>query len=449
MKNEVHYLLNQKQITKFQIISNLIEGNLTAREASKSLDLSERQIYRLKKGVKTEGVAFLVHKNTKNKPPHTLDDDFKQKILELKRSEDYKDANFSHFKDLILDNHKISISYSALYTLLSSNGILSPKKRRKPKLHHRRKRRSKKGQLIQIDATPFEWFGGNEKFALHGGIDDASGEITGLYITKNECLHGYFEIARQTVLNHGIPAALYSDRHSIFRSPNASKISIEDQLAGQVINDTQFGRAMKELGIAIIYARSAQAKGRVERLWKTLQDRLSIELKIAGITTVKEANEFLVDYIPQFNSRFAVEPEDPTPAYRQLAGDAVLDHILCVKQTRTTDNSSVVSIHNKHFQILQTAALPEIPKRSKVSVIISTSVGVKVQYQGNVYEIINFIKPKKVNTTKNTAKPRTKYSPPDNHYFKYGKDKFKKVYFDDSYEDVLGILQEIFLRKYA
>lgn len=448
MKKEVHYLLNEKQLNRYRVISNVIEGNLKPCDAAESLGLSERQIYRLKKGVEEEGVSFLIHKNTNRKPYHAFDDDFKQNIVKLKKSDKYKDANFKHFQELLLENEGISISYNALYNLLTSNGVVSPKKRRKAKKHYRRKRKARKGMLIQIDATPFEWFGNTDKFSLHGAIDDASGEIVGLYMTKNECLHGYLEITRQMILNHGIPSCIYTDRHTIFRSPNASKVSIEEQLEGKIINDTQFGRAMKELGIAIITARSPQAKGRVERLWNTLQSRLPVEFKIAGITTVEEANEFLLKYIPKFNSMFAVEPEDSELAYRKLTDDLILDHILCVKQTRTIDNGSVFSIHNRHFQVLKSPGLPEIPKKSKITVIISTSVGIKAEYQGNVYEVINFIKPKRKHEIKQN-KPKTKYIPPDDHYFKYGHDKFKKVYFDESYEEVLSVLEEIFLSKYA
>lgn len=448
MKKEVHYLLNQQQLNRYRIISNLIEGNITICEAAESLSLSERQIYRLKKGVEQEGVSFLIHKNTNKKPSHTFDDDLKQKIVNLKKSSRYKEANFKHFQELLLEHEGISISYSALHTLLSLNSITSPKKKRKYKQHHRRKRKAKKGMLIQMDATPFEWFGGTEKFALHGAIDDASGEIVGLYMTQNECLHGYLETTRQMILNHGIPACIYTDRHTIFRSPKASKVSIEEQLQGKIINDTQFGRAMKELGIGLIYARSPQAKGRVERLWDTLQGRLPIEFKIAGITNIKDANRFLLEYISKFNSTFAIQPEDDKSAYQELDNSLDLDNILCVKQTRIIDDGSIFSIHNKHFQVLKNPDLPEIPKRSKITVIINTSIGIKAQYRGNVYEVINFIKPKKLRETKQ-QNTKSKYIPPDDHYFKYGHGKFQRANFDESYEEILSVLQEIFLSKYA
>ena len=127
-------------------------------------------------------------------------------------------------------------------------------------------------------------------YSLHGAIDDATGKIVGLYMTKNEYLQGYFETTRQILLNHGIPVSIYSDRHAIFLSTKADKLTVEEQLEGKVCNDTQFGRAMKELGTTIILARSAQAKGRIERLWETLQSRLPVEFQIAGISDTDQAN---------------------------------------------------------------------------------------------------------------------------------------------------------------
>jgi hypothetical protein len=141
--------------------------------------------------------------------------------------------------------------------------------------------------LVQIDASPHEWIIGGELFTLHGAIDDATGEILALFFTPNECMEGYFEIIRQIVKNYGIPMSLYCDRHTIFVSPNDGKLSIEDQLKGKTVNLTQFGRAMEELGITIIKANSPQAKGRIEKLWDTLQSRLPVEFKIRGIDTME------------------------------------------------------------------------------------------------------------------------------------------------------------------
>jgi len=199
--------------------------------AAVSLGLSERQIKRLKKGVMQEGAAFLIHKNTGRQPHHAIPDNTIQKIIKLKRSETYQTANFLHFKQLVEEYESIKISYAPLYKFLCEAGIKSPMKRRRFKPHRRRKRKPQEGLLIQMDIAPYSWFGTNETFSLHGAIDDATGNIVGLYLAKNECLHGYFEVTRQILSNFGIPVSIYADRHAIFLSQNAKKLSVEDQLA--------------------------------------------------------------------------------------------------------------------------------------------------------------------------------------------------------------------------
>jgi len=446
MKNEVYYLLTHKQLNRFITISSVIDGNITIAKAASDLGLSERQIKRLKKGVIEFGPSFLIHKNKGRSPKHSIPTSTAEKIVALKQSDLYINANFLHFKELLEERENIKISYSALHSLISKHGILSPKKHRKPKLHHRRKRRSKEGDLLQIDATPFEWFGGNKKFNLHGSIDDATGKITGLYMSNNECMQGYFEVLRQTLSNHGAPVSIYADRHAIFRSTKADKLSVEDQLAGKVANDTQFGRAMKEFGINIIAARSPQAKGKIERLWATLQSRLTVALKIAGITTIAQANEFLPSFIASFNKKFAVVPADHISAYRPVSDSSLITHALCVKQTRIIDNGCIFSFYNKHFQVLSES---NIPAKAAIDVLVSPAFGVKASYKGVVYEVVPFIKPKKQLSADTKKKSSTPYSPPDDHYFKHGKALWDTLSFDESNLDILQMLEDIFLKKYA
>jgi transposase len=172
MDNEVYYLMSQKQLNRYLVITKLIDGHITVKETSKSLGLCERQILRLKKGVQQQGASFLVHKNKGKKPQHAIPDQTAQTIINLKKSDTYKDANFLHFQEMLAEYEQISISYSALYNLLKKSGFESPKKRRRFKPHRTRKRRPQEGLLIQMDATPYDWFGTGEKFSLHGGIDD-------------------------------------------------------------------------------------------------------------------------------------------------------------------------------------------------------------------------------------------------------------------------------------
>lgn len=446
MESKVRYLMSQEQIKRYTIIEKTYDGLLTVEEAAEYLDLSVRQVIRLRKGVKEKGTAALIHKNQGRKPAHAIPDDLKQNIIKLKTSENYKDANFMHFKDLLERFEDIKLSYTTIYKTLTEAGIKSPKKRRRYKPHRRRKRKTQKGLLIQMDATPHYWFGDGKKYSLHGAIDDASGQVVGLYMTKNECLQGYFETTRQIILNHGIPISIYSDRHAIFLSTKASKLTIEDELNGKICNDTQFGRAMKELGITMIYARSAQAKGRVERLWETLQDRLTVEFKIAGITNIDEANDFLVDYIPLFNKQFAVEPKDSESAFRLLTKGVDLDSILCVKQKRKVDNGGVFSFYGKQFKVEPLENQPSIPPKTNVRVFVSSISGVRVEYKGRIYKTLPYVKPKIVKDS--APKIRKSYTPPDSHYYKYGQDLFKKVTFEDGDTEILEMMQKLFLGKY-
>lgn len=448
MRGKVYYLMSQEQLKRYTVIEKTIEGSMTIREAGELLGLSMRQVIRLKKGVRENGAAALIHKNQGRKPAHAIPESVKKTIILLKLSDKYKDANFKHFQELLERFENIKISYAPLYGILKSAGIQSPKKRRRFKPHCRRKRKAQKGLLIQMDATSYKWFGDGNMYSLHGAIDDATGEILGLYMAKNECLQGYFETTRQMLLNHGIPVSIYCDRHAIFLSTKASKLTIEDELEGKVCNDTQFGRAMKELGITIISARSPQAKGRIEKLWDTLQSRLPIEFKIAGITTIDEANEFLKSYIPKFNELFAVEPQDAESAFRPLSSNIDLDCILCVKQKRRADNSGVFSFYGKHFKILLKENQPSIPPKTPINVFVSSISGVRVEYKGRIYETVPFVKPKKPIDNEPKERKSPPYTPPDTHYYKYGHNLFKRVTFEDSDRDILEMLQEIFLGKY-
>lgn len=439
--------MTQTQLNRFKVISLVIEGKATIAEAAEDLKLSTRQVIRLKQGVKEFGPDFLIHKGTGRKPSHAVAEDLEKTIISLKQAEPYLNANFLHFRDLLEEHEKIQISYTPLYRILTEAGLKSPKKRRKSKSHHRRKRKRREGILIQMDATPFEWFGTDVKYTLHGAIDDATGKIVGLFLTKNECLLGYFTVTRQMLLGFGIPVSLYTDRHSIFVSPKADKISIEEQLSGKVVNETQFGRAMSELGVTMHKARSAAAKGRVERLWDTLQSRLPVEFKIAGISNVSDANSFLAGYIEKFNRKFAVAPVEPESMFRAIPDTDFVDHILCVKQERSLDNGYVFSFYNRHFQVIDDRSAP-IPPRSRVKVLVSPEFGVKAQYKNLTYNVIPYIKPKKKSASTATE-PRDVYRPPDDHYFKYGHIAWKKLTFEDSDKDLIVMLEDIFFKQYA
>lgn len=246
--------LSQEQLKTLTVINRFIDKSISRQQAAELLGLSTRQITRLKKGVLTSGAESLIHKNTGRKPAHAVSDEMKEAVLKIYSRPELSGVNFLHFKDILLADFGISLSYSAISSILKNAGFESPKKKKIRHRTHRRKRKPHPGQLIQIDATPFEWFGGKTRYALHGAIDDATGSVVGLFLTRNECLYGYLETMRQCCIDFGVPQTVYSDNHTIFRSPKTGKLSVDELIAGKTVHLTQFGRSMHELGVDIIFA---------------------------------------------------------------------------------------------------------------------------------------------------------------------------------------------------
>lgn len=296
--------------------------------------------------------------------------------------------------------------------------------------------------MILIDAGPHEWIIGKERFTLHGAIDDATGKIPALFFAKNECLEAYFEIIRRIITTYGIPLSFYADRHTIFLSPKYAKLTIEEELAGKQVNDTQFGRALKELGITLIAAKSPQAKGRIERLWETLQSRLPVEFKLAGINSLEAANNFLQSFIEIYNQKFAALPENSEPAYRKLPESINLDYILCVKEPRTVLNGSVFSLNKEYYQIVKNGKIMPVIPKAKVIILSSPKIGVTAEYSGSVYETIKLPEPpKKIAPAKITAQPKPRsHKPSPDHYWKNCNRKTSKSFIDESDREIIEAL---------
>ncbi len=383
---KVEYLmLKQKDLKRATLIEACIKGECTVKQVAIALGLSERRVKQIKKEVKENGVKSIQHGNRGRKPKNTIPNEIKQKILELRSSYEYEISNFKHFQELLKERENIDISYSALYNILRNAGIKSPKKHHKTKLHHRRKRKDCEGMMLQADGTPFDWFGDGQKYSLHGFIDDATGKITGLYMCKNECLLGYLEVLRQTLENYGIPISLYPDKYSVFFPPKKvdDHITLEEQLNGREKGITQFGRIVEELGIEMFAASSPQAKGRIERLWETLQSRLVTEFRINNIKTIDEANNFLVQYIEKYNSKFAVVASSNKNVFLKLPKRYNLDELLCVRFERTIDNAGVFSINNSKFQVMD----KYLPPKTKIQIYLSQKIGIRVKSNNKIYDV--------------------------------------------------------------
>jgi len=433
--------MTQNERNKLYVARCLLDGKMTIAEAAEVLGLSERQVKRLKKGVREHGDAFVVHKNRGRKPLHAITDEVKSLVVSLKNSEKYAKANFSHFQELLEEFESVSLSKPSVYRILVANGLTSPKKHSRVKRHKRRKRKPQRGMLVIVDASPYVWFFNGEECSLHGAIDDATGEILALFFMRTECLEGHYRVVEIIIRNNGVPLAVYTDCHTIFRSPKAGKLTLEEELSGKKVRATQFGRAMAELGINLIWAKSPQAKGRIERLWETLQSRLPVELNIAGITTMEEANTFLRTFISKYNEKFAVEPKDDKTAFRQLGDDIDLDYVLCVKETRQVDQGSVFSYGGTYYRAVSNGkTVPLVPK-TKVTVLKSTRFGLKLQYNNAVYDVeaLEQLPPKEA-VPKGPRQPRKPVNPAKDHPWRAKKVPLPQTAYDESDREILEAL---------
>ena len=376
-------IMNNKEELKTAVIECCINGTMTIKQAADRLSFSERYIKKLKARYKKFGASSMLHGNCGRQPKHTINAIIKSRILEIWNQPEFEECNFTHFQEILEEDYGIYISYTPLYNLLKSKGIKSPRKHKKVKVHNRRQERLSEGELLQVDGTPYQFFYNDEKeYCLHGFIDDATHKITGLYMCENECMHGYLEVTRQTFKNFGVPLALYADGSSIF-FPKDDKLTLEEQLAGYTKPTTQYGRMMNFLGVDLIHAGSSQAKGRIERLWNTLHDRLKTEFRRHNIATIDEANEFLRKYIPKFNKKFAIEPKEEKSSFMELPKYVNLDYLLSVKYTRTVDVSNCISINGITF-VIETK---EILHKKKVELCISKRIGLKVRFNNKWYKI--------------------------------------------------------------
>jgi transposase len=314
------------------------------------LGLSERQARRLLAAYRERGPRGVVHGNRGKPPAHTTSTEVRDKVRALATGR-YAGVNHSHLAELLAEHEGLTVARSTLSDILRAADIRSPRpQKRRSKHRSRRERYPQEGLLLQVDASHHAWLQDRRpRFALLAVIDDATGKVPAARFQETEGADGYFRVLRELCLKTGVPQALYTDKHSTFWPTNGE--SLKEQLAGRR-SPTQFGRAMAELGIQLIAAHSPQAKGRVERLWGTLQDRLVQELRLANVATIEQANAFLPGFLARFNRTFAVAAEQPGCAYRPHRSAAELDRILCFKHERVVSKDNIVRVDQVVLQIL-------------------------------------------------------------------------------------------------
>lgn len=299
-------ILTMKEQRLNDIMVKLLSGDITIEQACRLTGLSERQMYRKKKAYKLYGINSIPHKLKLYPSKKGYGQEFKNKIIKL-YNEEYFGWNFHHFNDSIKDDYNINVSNFFIYNLLTKNGIESPYKyKKRTRAHPPRPRRECAGELIQVDASKHQWLPNDDNFYyLHGGIDDATGIVTSCFLRKQEDTFGYQMIMMETIKNYGIPECLYTDYRTVFKSTK-KELTIEEELAGKQIKNTRFANMLEHIGTDIKSTMDPKSKGRIERLWKTFQDRLCKELKKENINTIEKANQYIKDiFLPKYNFRFA------------------------------------------------------------------------------------------------------------------------------------------------
>ena len=376
--------LNRKEQNRLIILNQVESKQLGMSQAAMVLKISERQAWRILADYRREGAGGLAHGNRERKPVNALAEELRQQVIELASSK-YKGFNHTHLTEKLTECEDLHLSRSSVRSLLLQNGITSPRKRRAPRHRSRRERYPQEGMLLQTDGSEHDWLEGRgPRFCLIGAIDDATGKVPYALFQEQEDTQGYMLMLQEIVLNQGIPLAIYHDRHSIFDISEDKLPTIEEQLDGKEPL-TQLGRLLKELGIESISAHSPQAKGRVERLWGTFQDRLCSELRLAGAMTIEQANLVLARFLPEFNRKFAVAPQELGSAYRGLPANFKPQEFFCFKYDRTVANDNVVRYEGHRLQVL--ASNYRIGYSScKVKVHLGLDGSLAVYYQGHCLE---------------------------------------------------------------
>lgn len=339
MSGEDIIMVRQRELKRLHVIRKVMEGTVTQRDAAGLISLTERQIRRIVKRIREEGDEGIRHKSRGRPSKRKLP--FKERIVELYR-ERYPDFGPTLFTEKLQEREGITVSRETVRIWLIQEGEW--KKHRKRKAHRQwRERKDHFGEMLQMDGSHHDWFEGRgPRCVLMAYIDDATGRVYARFYDYEGTIPA-MDSFKKYIAKYGIPLSVYLDKHTTYKSWARKD---EFQEAEPV---SQFGRALQELGVKMLYAHSPQAKGRIERLFNTFQDRVVKEMRLKGVSTIGEANRFLASYLPVYNRRFSVTPKKNENLHRTVTVE--LDTILCIKTERTLKNDHTIQYNGKLYQI--------------------------------------------------------------------------------------------------
>jgi transposase len=340
--------MSRREAKRLHILQQTLEQKLTQREAAGLMGLSDRQVRRLLQRLQAEGEPGICHRARGRPSNHRIPPRVKAQALRLFRAT-YRDFNLTHASEKLREVHGLPIHAETLRLWLNTAGL--PYKKRRARKHRQwRERKAHRGALVQIDGSHHAWFEGRGPACVFMGyIDDATNTVYGRFYAY-EGTWPAMDSLKRYLRQYGVPQSVYLDKHTTYKSPAAPTIA--EQLRDEPPL-SQFERSLAELGIEVIHANSLQAKGRVERLFKTLQDRLVREMRLAGICSVAEANAFLAHYLPQYNRRFRKVPAATADLHRPAPTSRALDRVLCLKTERTVKNDFTIAHHTTLYQLEQ------------------------------------------------------------------------------------------------
>lgn len=381
----VDITMNIKDTRRIAILDRVKEKTMTQAQAAEALAITARQVRRLLKRYKDLGALGVIHKlrgTVSNNQANIKVLDSALETIRLK----YPDFSVTLAHEKLVKHHGFTYSRETLRQAMLEVGMWKVKRKSKVIVHELRERRRQEGELVQIDGSPHDWFEGRAEYCtLLVFIDDATGRLMYLQFVPHETTDGYLAGMKDYIQVNGKPQSLYSDRHSIFRinSRKRGTAGVEDE-----IGSTQFARAMRELHIELIFANSPQAKGRVERVNQTLQDRLPKEMRLAGVNSWVEGNKFLLEYMDEFNQKFAVPPVIAESAHVPLRPEEKLEEILVQKFTRLLSKTLTISFQNKLYQMILNPGLSaRVLQGQRVQILVDNTGGVKIIYKS---ETLNY-----------------------------------------------------------
>ena len=460
--------LRMNEEMKYKVIKELVEHGGNKKRAAMKLGISVRQVNRLIIIYKEKGKSGFVHGNRSRKPKSTLDKSISENIILLYQNK-YQDWNFNHFKEYLEEKENIKVSYNFIYKTLTVVGIISPKARKRTKKefakqkllaekkisiamdeekieeivnhelaledsHPRGEKPKYFGEVIEQDGSIHLWFG-DSKYCLHLAIDKATSTIVGVWFDKQETLSGYYHVLYQILTNYGIPYKFVTDNRTVFNymSLNPDKRSSDKDVL------TQYGYACKQLGIALETTSVSQAKGLIERTNGTFQGRLVNELKLNGITTVDEANKYLIEvFVPNFNKKFAIDYKKFPSVFEASPTEEQVNYTLAVLTARKIDNGNAIKYNNKYYQPYLDGELKCFMPKTEVLVIKAYNGDLLVSIDEKVYELKELIRNNEYSKEFDEVpevKTRKKYIPPMTHPWKveYFKKQLKKAHTNHVY----------------